>query len=67
MLKKPTIQLVGIFWSIYLRELALMSDDKWGGWIRACVFSGALPVLVYGSPREEVAISRGLKQGDRLA
>lgn len=41
--------------------------DKWIDWMRACVFSGKLSVLVNGSPTDEVNIQRGLKQGDPLA
>lgn len=41
--------------------------EKWRSWIRACVFSGKLSVLVNGSSTEEVNIKRGLKQGDPLA
>ena len=36
-------------------------NDKWCRWIRACVFSGNLSVLVNGCPTEEVNIHRGLK------
>ncbi|GAU48842.1 hypothetical protein TSUD_186170 [Trifolium subterraneum] len=36
-------------------------------WIKACVFSGNLFMLVNGSPTEEINIQRGLKQGDPLA
>lgn len=42
-------------------------NDKWRSWIRSCVFSGQLLVLVNGRPTEEVNIQRGLKQGDPLA
>jgi hypothetical protein len=41
--------------------------DKWKDWIRACVFSGNMSVLINGSPSEEINIQRGLKQGDPLA
>jgi hypothetical protein len=40
---------------------------KWKDWIRACVFSGNMAVLVNGSPSEQINIQRGLKQGDPLA
>jgi hypothetical protein len=41
--------------------------SKWRNWIRACVFSGSMSILVNGSPTEEINIQRGLKQGDPLA
>jgi hypothetical protein len=41
--------------------------EKWKKWIRTCVFSGSMSVLVNGSPTEEINIHRGLKQGDPLA
>jgi hypothetical protein len=40
---------------------------KWSDWIRACVFSGSMSVLVNESPSEAINIQRGLKQGDPLA
>ncbi|WJX53700.1 hypothetical protein P8452_39668 [Trifolium repens] len=41
--------------------------DKWRAWMRACVCSGNMSVLVNGCPTEEINIRRGLKQGDPLA
>jgi hypothetical protein len=41
--------------------------DKWRAWMRACVCSGHMSVLVNGCPTEEINIKRGLKQGDPLA
>jgi hypothetical protein len=41
--------------------------DKWCSWMKACVCSGNMSVLVNGSPTEEISIKRGLKQGDPLA
>jgi hypothetical protein len=42
-------------------------NDKWIRWIKFCVCSGKMSVLVNGSPTEEINIRRGLKQGDPLA
>jgi hypothetical protein len=41
--------------------------EKWRGWMKACVCSGNMSILVNGSPTEEISIKRGLKQGDPLA
>ncbi|GAU32684.1 hypothetical protein TSUD_145580 [Trifolium subterraneum] len=40
---------------------------KWREWMKACVCSGKMSVLVNGCPTEEISIKRGLKQGDPLA
>ncbi|GAU48811.1 hypothetical protein TSUD_406440 [Trifolium subterraneum] len=40
---------------------------KWCAWMKACVCSGNMSVLLNGSPTEEISIRRGLKQGDPLA
>jgi hypothetical protein len=53
------------FLEYMLRRFGFCS--KWISWIRACVFSGHLSVLVNGSPTSEINIQRGLKQGDPLA
>lgn len=42
-------------------------EEKWVGWMKACVCGGSMSVLVNGSPTEEINIQRGLKQGDPLA
>jgi hypothetical protein len=41
--------------------------EKWRAWMKACVCSGNMSILVNGSPTEEICIKRGLKQGDPLA
>jgi hypothetical protein len=41
--------------------------EKWRAWMRACVCTGSMSVLVNGSPTTEINIKRGLKQGDPLA
>jgi len=40
---------------------------KWIQWIRACLESATISVLVNGSPTKEFKPSRGLKQGDPIA
>ncbi|PNX93719.1 ribonuclease H [Trifolium pratense] len=42
-------------------------DNKWRGWMKACIFAGSLLVLVNGCPTEQINISKGLKQVDPLA
>ncbi|GAU36827.1 hypothetical protein TSUD_320640 [Trifolium subterraneum] len=42
-------------------------NTKWRAWMKACICSGSMSVLVNGSPTEEISIKRGLKQGDPLA
>ncbi|GKC61264.1 RNA-directed DNA polymerase, eukaryota, reverse transcriptase zinc-binding domain protein [Tanacetum coccineum] len=39
---------------------------KWCGWIRACLELATSLVLVNGSPTEEFALERGIRQGDPL-
>ena len=41
--------------------------DKWIAWMKVCVFGGSMSILVNGTPIEEIAIQKGLKQGDPLA
>jgi hypothetical protein len=41
--------------------------DKWRSWMRTCVCSGNMSILVNGCPLEEINIKRRLKQGDPLA
>jgi len=42
-------------------------QSKWISWIRGCMESSTVSVLVNGSPIEEFKPSRGLRQGDPLA
>ncbi|GJV72548.1 RNA-directed DNA polymerase, eukaryota, reverse transcriptase zinc-binding domain protein [Tanacetum coccineum] len=40
--------------------------SKWQTWIRACLNSSRVSVLINGSPTSEFSIKRGLRQGDPL-
>ncbi|KAJ9549873.1 hypothetical protein OSB04_022416 [Centaurea solstitialis] len=40
---------------------------KWCDWIKGCISSASISVLINGSPSEEFLISRGLRQGDPLS
>ncbi|GLT63247.1 hypothetical protein SLA2020_358250 [Shorea laevis] len=40
---------------------------KWRGWIKECLATARASVLVNGSPTEEFAVGKGLRQGDPLS
>ena len=40
---------------------------KWVGWIRECISTAKLSVLVNGSPTEQFCAGKGLRQGDPLS
>jgi len=48
-----------------LRRLGF--HDKWILWVKGCMVSSSMSVLINGSPTEEFKPSRGLRQGDPLA
>ncbi|KAJ9561074.1 hypothetical protein OSB04_006234 [Centaurea solstitialis] len=55
-------------WSFLLEGLDSMGfGEKWRKWIKACLHSSRISVLVNGSPTEEFPMERGLRQGDPLA
>ena len=41
--------------------------SKWVKWMRGCMESATVSMLVNGSPTEEFKPTRGLRQGDPLA
>jgi len=42
-------------------------QEKWIVWVKGCLVSSSVSVLVNGSPTEEFKPSRGLRQGDPMA
>jgi len=42
-------------------------DNKWVRWIKSCLESPTISILVNGSHTEEFKPKRGLRQGDPLA
>ncbi|MCI24320.1 LINE-1 reverse transcriptase like [Trifolium medium] len=41
--------------------------EKWLEWMRACIFTSSMSILVNGSPTEEFTIGKGLREGDPLS
>ncbi|KAJ9543812.1 hypothetical protein OSB04_023519 [Centaurea solstitialis] len=55
-------------WNFLLDVLKSMGFGvKWCNWIRACLRSSRISVLVNGSPTEEFTMEKGIRQGDPLA
>jgi len=55
-------------WEFLYDMLSRMGfHSKWILWIKGCLVSASVSVLVNGSPTEEFKPSRGLRQGDPLA
>nr|KYP35680.1 Putative ribonuclease H protein At1g65750 family [Cajanus cajan] len=42
-------------------------DDRWISWIKECLRSSSMSVLVNGSPTKEFNVQKGIRQGDPLA
>ncbi|XP_071727135.1 uncharacterized protein [Rutidosis leptorrhynchoides] len=42
-------------------------ENKWIKWIRACLKSASISILVNGSPTKEFSLGRGVRQGDPLS
>lgn len=41
--------------------------SKWLGWIKTCLSTASISILVNGSPTNEIQLERGLRQGDPLS
>jgi hypothetical protein len=42
-------------------------SECWLKWMRACIFTSSMSVLVNGSPSEDFNVGRSLRQGDPLS
>nr|KYP47048.1 Transposon TX1 uncharacterized [Cajanus cajan] len=57
-----------VSWEYLLYMLERLGfNPKWIGWIRECLNTARLSVLVNSSPTDEFPMGRGLRQGDPLA
>lgn len=55
-------------WSFFIYTLSRMNfDGKWIRWIKGCLKSSSVSVLVNGSPTDAFKMEQGLRQGDPLA
>lgn len=51
---------------MYMMEM--MGFDKvWTNWMKACICSSSMSVLVNGNPTKDFKVKRGLMQGDPLS
>ncbi|GLT79932.1 hypothetical protein SLA2020_513980 [Shorea laevis] len=48
-------------------QSSLGIGDKWHGWIKECLTSTSISILVNGSPTQEFKMQKGLRQGDPLS
>lgn len=55
-------------WGFLIYMLGRLNfGERWIKWVKNCLSSSSISVLVNGSPTEEFAMERGLRQGDPLA
>lgn len=55
-------------WSFLLDIMKVMNfGDRWNLWMRNCISTASLAILVNGSPTEFFNIEKGLRQGDPLS
>ncbi|KAJ9557691.1 hypothetical protein OSB04_012305 [Centaurea solstitialis] len=55
-------------WEFLLDVLEFMGFGlKWRNWIRSCLKTSKISILVNGSPTDEFRMEKGLRQGDPLA
>lgn len=57
-----------VSWSFLDHMMGKMGfNDIWRKWIRGCLSSAAVSVLINGSPTKEFSVGHGLRQGDPLS
>ncbi|KAI3771839.1 hypothetical protein L6452_03008 [Arctium lappa] len=55
-------------WEFLLHAMSEMGfGTKWCKWVKACLISSTISVLVNGSPTKEFTMEKGIRQGDPLA
>lgn len=55
-------------WEFLLDIMKQMGfGNKWCRWIKTCISSASVSILLNGSPTKEFKLSRGLRQGDPLS
>lgn len=55
-------------WEFLLKVMASMGfGSRWCDWIKACLISSSISILVNGSPTKEFLMEKGLRQGDPMA
>ncbi|XP_071740916.1 uncharacterized protein [Rutidosis leptorrhynchoides] len=57
-----------INWNFLLDMLSLMGfGNKWKKWIKSCLSSTSISILINGSPTDQLFPERGVRQGDPLS
>ncbi|XP_071695782.1 uncharacterized protein [Rutidosis leptorrhynchoides] len=57
-----------IEWDFLFKTMHFMGfGPKWIGFIRACLWSSSISVLINGSPTKEFSPERGIRQGDPIS
>lgn len=57
-----------VSWTFLDNTLKQMNfEDKWRNWIKGCLKSARVSVLINGTPTPEFSTERGLRQGDPLS
>lgn len=52
---------------LYYMMRRMNFNGKWIAWVKGCIESAKISVLINGSPGEEFAMGKGIRQGDPIA